>query len=183
MSFQFFPLALLQGTETLKVSRDFLRSAQRFSESIRLVEELELLSHRVNASIQFSDPEYYDKLNTFRQAHLESQPAIKLIASMDPLLPENRALLYNTRLNMHNDTKDPKGSLSVFTAFGEFEGGQIHYRDLGIKARFDAGDFNLARGRVAFHEIEPFSGQRISIPHFSHTSCWRALGLASLVNE
>jgi hypothetical protein len=128
------PLPSSQGTSTLKVSKDFLWSAIRFSESICLVEELTLLAHRVNASILFTDPDYYEKLKIFCQKHLESQPAIKLIAEADPLLPENRALLYNTRLDMHNDSKDPKGSLSVFTVFGKFEGGQIHYGDLGIKA-------------------------------------------------
>jgi hypothetical protein len=72
---------------------------------------------------------------------------------------------------MQNDTKDLKGSLSVFTVFSKFKEGQIHYAYLGIKARFNAGDFNLARGKVAYHEIESFTGQRISIPHFTHTSC------------
>jgi hypothetical protein len=32
------------------------------------------------------------------------------------------------------------------------------------------------RGRVVPHEIEEWVGQRITMPHFTHSSVWRAMG-------
>ncbi len=147
-----------------------------------LLNELGLLAHRVNACIKFADPKFHRDLQVFREKHLKSQAAIEAIASIDPLLVEGREILYNVRLSEHTDRQDPRRSLAAFTVFGEFQGGYVLYRTLGIRVRFKAGDVNLLRGRVVPHEIEPFTGQRISIPHFTHTSCWKSVGLESLVD-
>jgi hypothetical protein len=41
----------------------------------------------------------------------------------------------------------------------------------------EPGDIILIRGRVVPHLIEPWTdGQRIAIPHFTHSSLWRAAG-------
>jgi hypothetical protein len=69
-------------------------------------------------------------------------------------------------------------------AAGDFKtGGHVFFPRLRLRVRLLPGDFILIRGRVLEHEIEAFDGgQRISIPHFTHTSLWRDCGLADLVD-
>jgi hypothetical protein len=172
----------VQGVGNLVTSRDMIRSCKVWMGTCNLLAELELLAHRVNACIKFTDRELYENLLVFRQKHLKAQKAIEAISSIDPLLYKGRELLYNVRLSEHIDGQDPRRSLSAFSVFGEFRGGYLSYRALGIRVRFRPGDMNLLRGRVVPHEVEPFVGQRIAIPHFTHTSCWRALDMEELVN-
>ena len=159
-----------------------IRTGKVWMGTCNLVKELHLLAHRVNSCFKYADPKFYHDLLLFREKHLQSQAAIEAIASIDPLLVEGRELLYNVRLSEHVNSQDPFRSLAAFSVFGEFQGGYLSYRTLGIRVRFRPGDFNLLRGRVVCHEIEPFSGQRISVPHFTHTSCWKSVGLESLVS-
>jgi hypothetical protein len=159
-----------------------MRTGKIWTGTCTLIRELGLLSHRVNACFKYLVPKYHASLLKFREEHSKSQSGIEVIASIDPLLVEGRELLYNVRLPEHTDRQDPRKSMAAFTVFGEFQGGYVLYRTLGFRVRFGAGDFNLLRGRVVPHEIEAFAGQRIAIPHFTHTSCWRALGMESLVD-
>ena len=159
-----------------------IRSGKVWMGTCKLVDELSLLAHRVNACFKSVDPDFYQNLLVFREKHLESQVAIKAISSIDPLLVEGREILYNVRLHEHTDSQDPLRGMAAFSVFGDFEGGYLFYRLLGIRLHFKSGDINLLRSRVIPHEVEHFTGQRISIPHYTHTSCWRALGQEKLVS-
>ena len=59
----------------------------------------------------------------------------------------------------------------------------IFFPQLNLRVCLLPGDFVLIRGRVLEHMIEEWDGgQRISIPHFTHTSLWRDCGLEDLVD-
>lgn len=90
-------------------------------------------------------------------------------------------MLYNVRMEEHVDSQDPQRSYAILAVFGDFQGGYLVYRTLGVRVRFQPGDFQLLKGKVVPHEIEPFTGQRISVPHFTHLSCWKSVGLEDLV--
>ena len=168
--------------ETFVPSKDQIRSGKMWFGTTNLVKELELLAHRVNSCYKHAVPEFYKALQVFHKKHTESCAGIEAMTSIDPLLVEGRELLYNVQLAKHLDRQDPIRSMAAFAVFGDFQGGYLRCEDLGYRMRFRPGDLILLRGRVVAHEIEAFTGQRISIPHFTHTSCWRALGLESLVN-
>jgi len=171
-----------KGADTQVVSRDMLRSCKMFMQSCNLISELELLAHRINSCIKVADPEFYQHLLEFREKHKDAQVGTKALSSIDPLLFENRELLYNVRLTRHVDSQDPRRSLAAFAVFGKFTGGYMRYASLGVRVRAQAGDMNLLRGRMVPHEIEEFEGQRISIPHFTHSSCWKSVGMLHLVD-
>lgn len=64
--------------------------------------------------------------------------------------------------------------------------GEWNYFDrLKLRVRLRAGDANVFRGRVLRHRIicDTPSAQRISIPHFEHTSVWTDAGLGYMVGE
>lgn len=163
-------------------SADMVKGSKVFMDSTRLLMELSLLSQRVNAGLEVLDKEFFDNLHIFRQQHIKSQPGIEALSHIDPLLPEGRELIFNVRLLSHFDHQDPKKSLASFAVFGEFEGGAIRYNALRYRHSFRCGDMVWIRGRMVEHEIEEFTGQRISIPHFTHTSSWKSLGLGHLVD-
>jgi hypothetical protein len=165
------------------ISKDMVRSSTIFTKTVELVKDLSLLSHRVNMCWKYTVPEFYAQLLEFNKAYAKKTPVVEAFSTLDPLLSEGRELLYNVRLTEHVDRQDPQWSMAVFTVFGEFTGGFIYYPELGYKCRFQPGDGILLRGRVVAHEIEEFEGQRIAIPHFTHSSSWRSLGMGHIVNH
>ena len=51
------------------------------------------------------------------------------------------------------------------------KGGNIYFPELGLMVSLQPEDFVIMRRRVITHGIERWKGgQRISIPHFTHTS-------------
>src|SRR5882762_6030811 len=70
--------------------------------------------------------------------------------------------------------------LALLFAFGEHQGGYVFLPHLGLRVRLQPGDVVPLRGRVVPHQIEEWVGQRITIPHFTHSSLWRALGKTSI---
>jgi hypothetical protein len=150
--------------------------------SAQLIGELSLLSYRVNAGIKALDKEFFDNLVIFRNSHSQSRKAIQALSHIDPLLLESRELIFNVQLHDHFDQQDPRRGMAVFAVFGEFHGGALRYKDLNYRHPFHAGDMVFIRGRMVKHGVEKFTGQRISIPHFTHTSCWASLGLKHLVD-
>jgi hypothetical protein len=150
--------------------------------NMKLVDELNLLSHRVNKCWEHLDSTYHAHLLEFNKEY-KMTPAVRALAGIDPLLTEGREILYNVQLGEHIDRQDPQWSLAALTVFGNFRGGFIDYPELGYRIRFNSGDFNLVRGRVVKHSIGDFTGQRIAVPHFTHSSTWRSLEMENLVNE
>jgi len=69
------------------------------------------------------------------------------------------------------DLQDPLLAWAILTGFANFKGGLVWIRPLNLLIIFEPGDVVLA------HERRGDSvGQRITIPHFTHSSVWRAVG-------
>jgi hypothetical protein len=142
------------------------------------------LSERINETIRLVDPVFFKAITELRQVSSEKHPSLRMWNSQDPLLFEGRELLFNRSSGKHVDSQDPKAAYAGLFAAGNFtSGGVLHIPGLNLRVRLLPGDFVLIRGRVLEHEIEPWDGgQRISIPHFTHTSLWRDCQLDSLVD-
>ena len=107
-----------------------------------------------------------------------AQPFIRALNGIDILLFEGREFLFNRRSGLHTDRLDPQLGWAVLFALGNFKGGYVHLPHLGLRVRLEPGDMVLVRGRVVKHEIEDWEGgQRIGVPHFTHTSLWREFGM------
>ena len=165
-------------------SGDCLTSGGVFTKTAELYQKLDLLSRKVNEAIRLVDPKFFDALTQLSKISKEKHSSLAVWDSVDPLLLEGRELLFNRLSGRHVDSQDPKLAYAGLYAAGNFSlGGYLFFHQLNLRVRLLPGDFVLLRGRVLAHEIEEWEGgQRICIPHFTHTSLWRDCGLAHLVD-
>jgi hypothetical protein len=166
-------------------SKDTLTNGTIFSTTCELYQNLSCLSERVNEAVRLIDPKFHLHLSTLRSVSEQRHPVLKCLNSIDPLLFEGRELLFNRRSQIHRDRQDPPLAYAGLFAAGNFtSGGYLVFPLLGpLRIRLRPGDFSLVRGRILEHMTEEWDGgQRIGIPHFTHTALWRNCGLAHLVS-
>jgi hypothetical protein len=144
-----------------------------------LLQDLSYLSEAVNAALQAIDPTQYQALCNMRRAAHERNPLARSLSTIDPLVMEGRAIMYNRQTPLHLDLQDPFTAWAVLVVLGKFDkGGCMYIPRLKLRIRFLPGDLIIIRGRILPHEIEAWSGgQRISIAHFTHKSLWDVFGL------
>lgn len=107
---------------------------------------------------------------------------VKALKEIDISLLEGREIIFNREIAEHTDSADPQLGWAVLFALGNFQGGDLLVDSLGLRIRLQPGDLIFLRGRVLKHRIDKFTGgQRISIPHFTHTSLWKAAGMEEAV--
>lgn len=145
---------------------------------------LSSLSTSVNEVVRIADPVFHGHQQLLRKAVEEAHPIATCMNAIDPLLFEGREILFNRRSGVHRDSQDPQLAYAGLFAAGNFtEGGELELPDLKLTLRLKPGDFVLIRGRVLQHGIRDWDGgQRICIPHFTHTSLWRDRSLEGLVS-
>lgn len=136
---------------------------------------LSLLSLRVNVLAKTLDPKHHYDSEKLKEMLMSRYPGYRAISFMDDLVYDGREILWNVRSGLHTDPQDPTFSYATLTIFGkDFIGGHLYLPNLGLRIRMQPGDIVMFRGRVLRHVIEDWTGgQRISIPHFTHTSTWR----------
>jgi hypothetical protein len=159
---------------------EFIGTGKGFNATSQLVKDLAILSHRVNAVLEFADPQHYEDLKAVHKELCERSPAYKALNTIDPLLYPCREILFNRLSGLHRDSQDPHLAWAVLAALGNFVGGDVYIPHLRLQIRLQPGDIVIVRGRVVPHQILMFTGQRISIPHFTHSSIWRMLGKLSV---
>ena len=164
-------------------SSDIITTGTTLSKTCELLKSLELVSHRINTVLKIVDPEFYTNLMHLHTAMEQKHAISKCMNAVDPLLYEGREVLYNRISGLHYDSQDPYLAYAALLTAGHFKGGYIWIPLLKLRIRLEPGDLVLIRGRVLQHQIEEWEGgQRISIPHFTHTSFWRSAGLEHLVD-
>ena len=138
------------------------------------------LSARVNAVLQFGDPEHYTEAICLCEKLKANITSYNNFAMEDLLIYEGHEILYNRTSTLHTDSSDPQNGWAILTAFGTFKGGYIWLPNLGLYIRLEPGDTITLWGWVIPHEVEAWDGgQHISIPHFTH-SVWRSMGFTSV---
>jgi hypothetical protein len=144
--------------------------------------DLQGISHRVNAAIKAVDPQHYACADDLRRKIGERFSFARGLNALDPLVMEGKEILYNVSMGPHFDRTDPPLGWGVDCAFGYHKGGHFICPQLGLRIRFEPGDMLMLRGRMVKHSVEPWTGgQRISMPHFSHSATWRMMRMETLV--
>lgn len=182
------PEDLVPPPEILELLRDDLRPppefkgpARNFMASCQVLKDTEILSHRVNAILEFMDPEHYQEAKKVREETNKEMAGIEAIGTEDPLVYEGREFLFNRESGVHRDSQDPPLGYAILVALGDSRGARITFPHLGLSVRMDPGDIVAIRGRVVPHKVVgPWTGQRISVPYFTHSSLWAALGRMSV---
>jgi hypothetical protein len=160
-----------------------LKTGGTFARTAELYREFDLLSKKINETISLVDPSFFSALSQLSEVSKAKHSSLAVWASIDPLLMEGRELLFNRRSGRHRDSQDPPLAYAGLYAAGNFtSGGSLYFHQLNLRVHLLPGDFVLLRSRVLEHEIESWEGgQRIGIPHFTHTSLWRDCQLDHLV--
>lgn len=150
------------------------------NETINLTKKLAILSERVNLVLKHGDPGHYEEACRLREKASNMFSTYHNLSTEDRLVYEGREVLWNRGSNLHTDSFDPPKAFAVITAFGNFTGGHLYMPNLGLRVRLRPGDAIAIRGRVIPHASEDWEGQRISIPHFTHSQLWRELDIDSV---
>lgn len=142
------------------------------------MDEIALLSKRINKVLEMLDPEAYQSHQVLAERIADRHPHARAPASIDPLLFQGRSVIFNRRTPLHVDRRDPKLGWNPLTTAGTYEGGRLIIGRLGLRMWFGGGACVFLRGAILPHEIESFDGaQRISVAHFCHSSLWREMGV------
>jgi hypothetical protein len=146
-----------------------------------VLRDIGLLSHRVNAIIEFVDPPHFQELQEVQKELKKKVAGFEALALQDPLLYEGREFLFNRMSGVHTDSQDPHLGWAILVGLGEHTNAYLKIPNLGLLVRLNPRDAIVLRGRVIPHETLGWDGgQRICVPHFTHSTLWRALGRDSV---
>ena len=161
------------------ISHDFIKNCSQFSAAVDAISSMDILSRGINKILESIDKPQYDALVALHEVACHHSGVMKMLSSIDPLLMEGRAIMYNRKTPPHADRQDPYRGWAVMITFGNFTtGGTLYIRRLRLRIRYLPGDVVVLRGRLLEHEVEEWGlGQRVSIAHFTHESLWRHFGM------
>lgn len=133
----------------------------------------------MNAYLQNIDPKQFQCLIQLRQAGNDKYPHMEALGSIDPLLMEGRAIIFNRQTERHPDEDDPLPAWAGLVILGSFTEGFLSIPVLNLRVRYIPGDVVWIRGRILEHEVTAWvGGQRVCIAHFTHTSFFREMGIS-----
>lgn len=137
---------------------------------------MSLISERLNEVLLNIDPVAYESHQQLAKALEAKYAHVRSRKTIDPLLFQGRSIIFNRQTPGHFDRREPPAGWTPILALGDFQGGYIRSKRLGLRMWFGGGACVWIRGGIHDHEIEPFTpapgSQRISIAHFCHASVW-----------
>lgn len=160
-----------------------MKNGGSLAKACEFYKEMVPVSKCINEVTRVADPTFHEQQTRLRDKVEELYPVTKAMNAVDPLLMEGREILMNRRSGLHRDSTDPHKAWAGLLAAGDFtSGGQLLVPELNLRLRLLPGDFVMVRGRALYHAVEDWDGgQRICIPHFTHTSLWRQCGMGDEV--
>jgi hypothetical protein len=169
-------LTLLQH-KSATASADLLRNGKTFNAATTLTHDLRICASRINGVLKAIDPIQYAALVDLNIAIDEKYPHVMALRTIDPLLLEGRAIMFNRQTPEHLDEDDPWNSWAFLLVLGNFKQGHLYIPRLKLRLFYEPGVLVAIRGRILSHEVEAWiGGQRISIAHFMHKSLWDEFG-------
>jgi hypothetical protein len=137
-----------------------------------------LASHRLNRVLELLDPLQFQALQNLRKAVHAKYAFARALDSIDPLLFEGRAIMWNRQTPLHGDYTDPVRAWVALIVLGDFTKGHLFVPRLNLRLSYEPGTIVYIRGHILPHEVEAWEGgQRVSIVHFTHQSVWDEFGM------
>lgn len=160
-------------------SKDIIRTGYSFSAATGLFRQLNILSHQINAYLENIDPIQFHSLTKLQNAGNLKYPHMEALGSVDPLLMEGRAIIFNRQTERHPDVDDDVNAWAALVILGKFTQGFLRIPILNLQVRYNPGDLVWIRGHILEHEVmEWIGGQHICIAHFTHSSFFREMSLS-----
>lgn len=164
----------VQQPSKFKVAKEMVQTAEAHANATDLLLDLGIVSHHCNAFLLHADRSHYNDALSLRNRACSSIASQAAIATIDPLIYEGRELLFNRISGEHTDKQDPPFGWAILAAFGHNTPVILTLSQLNLQMRFRPGDAIAIRGRIVKHKTSGWeSGQRIVIPHFTHSSSWK----------
>lgn len=163
----------LQTPDKYKVAKEMVSTAEAHGNATDLLLDLGIVSHHCNAFLFHADRTHHDDALALRNIACNRIASQTALATIDPLIYEGREILFNRVSGEHTDTQDPPFAWAILAAFGHNTPVILTLSQLNLQMLFEPGDVIAIRGRVIKHKTSQWqSGQRIVIPHFTHSSTW-----------
>ena len=154
-------------------SRDYIPSGRKFSLAMALRRNLFASSIRINSILKHIDPKQHQALEVLGKAVHKKYAFAQALDSIDPLLFEGRAIMWNRQTVLHGDTTDPIRAWVALFVLGKFKKGFLVFPRLNLRLSYEPGTIVFLRGHILPHEVEAWEGgQRVSVVHFTHQSAW-----------
>lgn len=151
-----------------------MQTAEAHQNATDLLLGLGIVSHHANAFLLHADRTHYNEALALRDIACRRVAAQAAMGTIDPLIYEGREILFNRVSGEHTDTQDPPYGWAILAGFGHNTPVTLTLSQLNIRMRFRPGDAIAIRGRVIKHKTSTWeSGQRIVIPHFTHSASWQ----------
>lgn len=173
-----------QTQEKFKVGADVLKTAQAYQDVSELLLKLGIVSCHVNSFLFHADHTHFLNASALRNKVINTMASQRALAAIDPLIYEGREVLFNRVSPLHTDRQDPEYSWAVLCAFGNNDPVQFSLPQLNLRLSFKPGDMIAIRGRGLKHQTSRWEkGQRIVLPHFTHSKVWRSWGDESALSR
>ena len=78
-----------------------IRTAHQFNLAMLLRREIKISSIMINSLLEIFDPTQYQALSQLRDAVHKKYPAAQALDSVDPLMMEGRAIMFNRQTGYH----------------------------------------------------------------------------------
>jgi hypothetical protein len=131
---------------------DFLKSIGRYIETL-------------GPLIYVLDKEFYEEATNICQHVAE---AAKPILTHPQDVFTNTMVIKNKTSTVHWDPLDVKNGFGAIAAFGDFQGGELCFPDLGFKFPHQQGDIMLFRSNYIRHYLGKVVGDRYAVIRFIH---------------
>jgi hypothetical protein len=146
-----------------------------------VLRDIGLLSYCVNAIIEFVDPPHFQELQEVQKELKKKVASFEALVLEDPLLYEGRGFLFDQMSGVHTNSQNPHLGWAILVGLGEHTNTYLKIPNLGLLVCLNPRDAIVLHGCVIPHETLGWDGgQWICVPHFTHSTLWRALGRDSV---
>ena len=112
----------------------------------------------VRLTLKAWDPELYNRLVRIRQL---IPPSIRVTFATTGDNPHSfLAQLFDVQTEGHVDDSDMKFGLAAIKCFGDFTGGDLVFKGLGVRIEYPSGSHCHLRGSELYHYVMPYKGIR-----------------------
>jgi hypothetical protein len=113
-------------------------------------------SQRINHLLKHLDIVQHSALMTLRSAVHRKYTFARAVDSVDPLLFEGRAIMWNRQTGLHGDYTDPVRAWVALVVLGAFKKGDLVIPRLNLRLSYEPGTIVLIRGlgHILPHEVE-----------------------------
>ena|SRR6266487_2535533 len=116
-----------------------IKTGKRLSLAMLLRDQLQRSGYMINALLEALDVCQYEAIVKLKEAVHKKYPFARALDSIDGLLMEGRAIMFNRQTGYHADTTDPRKAWVALLVLGRFTGGHLFIRALNLRLSYEPG--------------------------------------------